>query len=683
MHRESDFDVSAAAPPQTGNANSSNWPWWTGPLVIVLLGSLAYLNSFQGAFVFDDFKILRDAHIRQLWPPWPAMLTAEYVNRPLIGLSLAINYAISGYEVWSYHLLNLLIHLAATLALFGIIRHTLRTDRLRERFGSNASVLALVVALIWMVHPLQTQSVTYIIQRCESLMGMFYLLTLYCALRSFNSPRKRLWYGAAIAACAGGMMSKEVMVTAPLMVWLYDYIFVSGSLTAALRKRWPLYVGLAATWGFPAVALIIKPGGESAGFGAIGVGPWRYFITEFAVIVHYLRLAVWPAPLVLDYGWPVARTAGDVLPYALVVVGLAVATAWALARRHPLGYAGAWFFIVISITSTFLPIADPAFEHRMYVPLAGIVALVVIGGYAAGERFFRNLRAAERRQLARPVALALVAIVITSFTFLTAQRNVDYQSAIGMWSDVIRKRPGNVRAHVRLGQLLSGLGRLDDALVCFGNACALSPQNEIAQSNLGSGLTRLGRLAEGQTHLREAIRLRPDYADATYNLGKNLAAQGQLDEAIDYFKRTLQLEPRYPEAYFEIGLALEKQGRFADASINYRKALELDNQMDGVLAQFALLLATQDDPALRNPNEAIRLAERAVVLTNGQHPVPMNILATAYAEAGRFSEAVAFAQKAYEMASTAGDNEMAATIASHLRLYREGRARAQTATVKN
>ncbi|HKP14256.1 MAG TPA: tetratricopeptide repeat protein [Blastocatellia bacterium] len=661
----------------------ADWPWQAGAIALALVCVLAYANSFQGVFVFDDVQILRNAHIRQLWPPWPALFAPENINRPLVSLSLAINYAISGYEVWSYHLFNLLIHLAASLCLFGVVRRTLLGERLRERFGPKATALALVVALVWAIHPLQTQSVTYIIQRGESLMGLFYLLTLYCAVRSFEAVGERRWATLAIAACAGGMLSKQVMLTAPLMVWLYDYVFVSGSLTLALRRRWPLYAGLAATWGAAAMTVLAAPSSSSAGFGVQSVTPWHYFVSQFGVIAHYLRLAVWPSPLVLDYEWPVARTAAEVIPYAILIGALAAASLWALIRRHPLGYAGAWFFVVLSLTSSFMPIADLAFEHRMYLPLAGVVALVVLGGYGVGERFFRRLPSPEQRQLARPVALALCALVVTSFAFLTAQRNLDYQNAVAMWKDVVSKRPGNVRAHVRLGQLLADQGRLDEALVYFDRACALSPRNEVAQSNLGAGLTRLGRLAEGEAHLLEAVRLRPHYADATCNLGRNLAAQGRLDEALDYFNRTLANDAQYPEVYFEIGLVMEKQGKFADAVANYRKALAMDDEMDGVLARLALLLATQDDPSLRNPDEAIKLAAKAVNLTAAQHPVPMNALATAYAEAGRFREAVAVAQRAFEVASTAGDEVMAATLEDHLRLYRAGRARAEAPLMKN
>src|SRR5262252_678847 len=194
------------------------WPLWACSLTLIAIGVLAYTNSFHGVFIFDDLDIPKNLSIRTLLPPWDALFGIANVSRPLIGLSLAINYAISGLEVWSYHLLNLLIHLAAALTLFGIVRRTLIGPRLAERFGRHATTLSLAIAMIWLVHPLQTESVTYIIQRGESLMGMLYLLTLYCVIRGADSDRSRLWYAAAVAACAGGMLSKQVMATAPIVV---------------------------------------------------------------------------------------------------------------------------------------------------------------------------------------------------------------------------------------------------------------------------------------------------------------------------------------------------------------------------------------------------------------------------------------------------------------------------------
>jgi protein O-mannosyl-transferase len=170
-------------------------------------------------------------------------------GRPVVNLSLALNYALGGSNVWGYHALNLAIHIIlAGLTLFGVVRRTLLRPALRERFSPSAARLALVVAVLWTAHPLQTEAVTYVSQRCESLMGLFYLLTLYCFVRGADSQRCGWWFTLSVVACLLGMATKEVMVTAPLLVLLYDRTFVTGSFRKAWTRHRRLYLSLAGTW---------------------------------------------------------------------------------------------------------------------------------------------------------------------------------------------------------------------------------------------------------------------------------------------------------------------------------------------------------------------------------------------------------------------------------------------------
>jgi hypothetical protein len=250
----------------------------------------------------------------------------------------------------------------------------LRQPRLSGRFAQAATGIALAAALIWTIHPLQTESVTYIVQRAESIMGLFYLLTLYCVIRGAGSARPMAWYVLAVLACLLGMASKEVMATAPLVVLLYDRTFLSGTFQGALRRRWPLYVALTCTWGLLAylVAGSTDRGG-SAGFG-LSVTVWQYALTQLGVITHYLGLAFWPAGLVFDYGWPIASSVGQILPGAIVISLLLAGTIWALIRYPAAGFLGACFFLILAPTSSFVPVTDAAFEHRMYLPLAAVTS---------------------------------------------------------------------------------------------------------------------------------------------------------------------------------------------------------------------------------------------------------------------------------------------------------------------
>ncbi len=214
------------------------------PVCIVAATAAAYWNSFQDAFVFDDeLWILKNHSIRQLFPLGSVLFpdTPITSGRPLVGLSLAANYALGEYRVWGYHAVNLAIHIAAALALYALVRRTLLLPSFGNRFTTRAMPIALVAGLVWAVHPLQTAAVTYIIQRTESLMGLLYFLTLYAVVRGAttelqNSLRRVVWYCLAVTACFLGMATKEVMVSAPLMVLLYDRTFSSELIQGGAAK---------------------------------------------------------------------------------------------------------------------------------------------------------------------------------------------------------------------------------------------------------------------------------------------------------------------------------------------------------------------------------------------------------------------------------------------------------------
>jgi len=294
----------------TGAGSSSNrWSVVLGGALLILAALAVYRNSFAGPFIFDDaLSIQENATIRHLWPIWQPLSPPHdgfitVAGRPIINLSLAVNYAGGGYDVWGYHALNLAVHILAGLALFGIVRRTLLRPRFNGRFDAVADGLAFAVALLWMVHPLQTESVTYIVQRAESIMGLFYLLTLYFFIRGADSARSRWWYVLCVIACALGMASKEVMASAPLMVMLYDRTFVSGSFRETWRRHWKLYVALAGTWVVLGYLMFFTAnyGNDLANTRLQWVGRWAYLLTEPGVILHYLQLSVWPHPLCFDY----------------------------------------------------------------------------------------------------------------------------------------------------------------------------------------------------------------------------------------------------------------------------------------------------------------------------------------------------------------------------------------------
>jgi tetratricopeptide (TPR) repeat protein len=638
-------------------------------LIILSAGILTYLNSFEGVLVFDDLLFI-NANIQNLWQ---ATFAGDNLARPLIGFTLGINYLISGFHTWSYHLLNLLVHILAALTLFGIVRRTLLSERLREAFGERASRLALVVALIWLVHPLQTQSVTYIIQRCESIMGMFYLLTLYCAVRSFTAERRALWYALAITACAAGMLSKQVMVTAPIMVLVYDFMFVSGSLKTAVQKRWGLYAGLAATWGLLVATFLASPVNKTAGFSTVGPSPLQYFLSEFRVLVHYLRLAIYPDALAIDYGWKPAVGIGEVLPYAVPIIALQVATLWGLIKGKPMAFLGAWFFGILAVTSSFMPFSDLVFEHRMYLPLAAVVVAVVLGVDQALMRWLRRRSdyAEKWMRVENLATLATVTVLVATFVTLTVRRNMDYKNLFVLWQDTVNKQPENARAHNNYGKMLMENGELELAMREFTEALKYDTEFIEAYNNYGRTLQVLGRPEEAETHILKALSLQPNFAVAHCNLGYALMDMGRYDEAVTHFLKSVEINPGYVEAHYKLGTAFDKQGRYEEALASYHKALQLDPGCVDALNDLAGLLLAKKSPQPADVEEAMRCAQLSVQITRGQYGKSLDVLAQVYAAMGRYAEALEIAQQAAGTMLASVDKEFAEGVEARLKTYRE------------
>src|SRR5262245_5526771 len=585
-------------------------------VVLALLGAglVAYHNSFAGVFVFDDVPhVVDNPGLRRLWPLGEFLRHAPV--RPLWQLSLAANYALGGLDVRGYHAVNVAVHLLAGLVLYGLVRRTLASAPLQARYGGAATGLAAAVAALWLVHPLQTESVTYICQRAESLMGLCFLLTLYCGARGAQAARGGwVWYGAAVTASAAGMATKEVMVVAPLVMFLYDRVFLASSFREIGRRRWGLYLGLALTWGVLGVELVRLGLARLAEVrGDEHVSTWEYLRSQPGVVVHYLRLVLWPQPLVLDYQWPVARTLGAMLPAAVAVGALLAGTVWAFLWRRPaLGFLGAAFFLILAPTSSILPIADLAFEHRMYLPLAPVlVALVLVG-----HTILRALQTwpGEPIRRWRWLGGALVVALVLLLAGTTVRRNEDYRSAIGLWRDTVAKRPLNARAHHGVGVELAAGGQIREAMAHYFEALRIKPTYIEAHTSLGNALAAEGQMAEAIAKYPEALRLNPTYASAHNNLGNVLLSQGNLDGAVIHYREALRLRPDHVNATYNLGRVLAIQGNPSAAAAQYSEALRLSPDHVGAHYHLANALAAQGklDGAVAEYSTVLRLSPNAV-----------------------------------------------------------------------
>jgi tetratricopeptide (TPR) repeat protein len=330
-----------------------------------------------------------------------------------------------------------------------------------------------------------------------------------------------------------------------------------------------LYLALAATW-IPLAYLVITTGtrGGTAGIGA-GMAWPAYALTQFQAIPHYLRLCFWPQPLVFDYGTGLAGDVGDVLPGALIVTVLLIGTAVALRRWPSVGFLGAWFFAILAPTSSVVPVASQTIaEHRLYLPLAAVIAAAVLGAFALGKRLLNHQQG---------VALASMAgaTVVILFSWLTIQRNRDYHSSFSIWQDTVDKCPDNPRAHDNLGIALREQGRLPEAIDQYEQALRLRPDDAQTRYNLGIALLPLGRTQEAIELWEQALQIKPDLAEAHYNLGNAMFQTGKVPEAIHHYEQALLIKPDLAEAHYNLAVVLEQAGQLQQAIEHYQQALRI------------------------------------------------------------------------------------------------------------
>ncbi len=701
-------------------------------LALVLASALVYANSLAGPFVFDDLVSIRDnPHVRSLSPLSSALTGVAgsgSSGRPVVALSLALNYALGGLEVRGYHLFNVAVHIAASLALFGFAKRALE----RTSLGAHSLGLSFAIALLWSVHPLNTDALNHVVYRNEALVALFIVLCLYAAERFFEGQRG--WAVVAIAASALAMGSKELAVVTPLMVLAYDRTFVSSSFAAALSARRGFYAGLAATWIVLIVSAASGDRGQAVGFGIAEMSSLDYLRTQAGGIVHYLRLAIWPSPLVFDYfGWAPVRSWGPALLPGSLVLAVFVASLLAFRKRSAVGFLGLAFFAVLAPSSSFIPITGEWIaEHRMYLPLMAVSALLVSGAFKLLSRSF-----GER---AGSVGVGLTLVLAVALAWSTHQRNEVYSSASTIWEDVLATYPDNARAHDQLALALLTEGkaaealphaeaalRLDSKLISvdynlatvllqlgqsaralqhFSVAIEKFPKDARLRANYGAALANTGARQEAERQLRLAVELDPSYVRARDNLAlllkqprqpgdaaermraalegkeqdpiahRNLAIalqqRNDLEGALLHFQRAAELQPGVAIRQRELAQALERVGRVIEALECLREALRIEPDR-ATAAHLVQLLSSYPGAGVRDGAAAVALAESLTQGPGGGDPRLLDLLAAAYAEAGRFTDAVETARRAATLARQAGQGGLAADIGKRLQLYSQGK----------
>jgi Flp pilus assembly protein TadD len=630
---------------------------WAGGFVILACVFAVYASSMQAPMIFDDTStIVNNESIKQLWPligtvsepgPLRPPRKSSTAGRPLVNLSFAVNHAIAGESPLGYRLVNLGLHLASTILVWSIVRRTLLLDFFGGRFIDVAGMLGFLTALLWSVHPLLTEAVEYITQRTELMMAFCYLAALYASLRYWaaNGTRSRaLWLLLGVIACLAGMSSKEMMVTAPVVILLFERTFVSGSFRRALRYSWPLYIGLCLSWMLLGALNIGGPRADSTGFGH-GLPAHYYWFTQAKVLLLYFKLSVWPWPLVIHYHYPYFQTFTSAAPWILPVVLLAALTGVLVWRRMAAGFVLASVLLILSPTLVVPILTEVAAERRMYLPLVALMALAVVGTYcvsqwALGEPSERMARSAHGGQslVATCIAGGLLAIIYMS---VSAHRLSAYAEPLQIWQDAlnyspssafvqnnvgmslvalgrsgeaiphfeaaVRLEPDSAKSYMHLGFALLAAHRPQDAVQPFRRVVELDPRSSSANDNYGFALTLAGRPEEAITYITRAMELDPQAAEPVHNMGLALAGLKRLDEAVHYFETALAMKPEYAEAATNLGITELRRGHPQQAVVALRRALE--SRPEQFEAVFPLAAAYDE---MKQPAVAIATVDAAL-----------------------------------------------------------------------
>jgi len=641
--------------------------------ILVAVVGLLYARVLRAPFVWDDGPAIVDnPSITRLWPligdaayrgplyPPPLAPTAR---RAFANLTLALNYRAGGLDPTGYHVVNVALHALTAVLLAVLASRLLRRPAFGGVDADGARALGLAIALVWAVHPLATEAVAYVTQRTELLGTCAYVATLVAVRGSWDAAGAARIAGGVLAplACAVGMTSKELAASAPLAVLLLDVTLTGASWRTAVRRSWPLYAALAATWGLLVVQMVAW--GSSGGSDSRHhVSLLAWWLTQSRVLLLYLRLAVWPWPLSFHYP-PTYLDLAAAWPFVLALVAL-VATTWALVRRRP----AARFVVAVVVLGIAVTLPYPlpkmvAAERRTYLPLAGLVALAIAGVD----------RLLEGRRRAVLVGCAVWAIVLGATTF---HRLAAYESPVTLWQDAVLRQPDDAMSHYNLGvalldahrpaealphfertvalepdhgqaldnlgAALNALGRPQDAIAPLEAALRLDPQDGFAHLNLTAALLKTGRPPAAREHLDRAVALLQDEPafDVQLNLARALLETGRADEALGHVERALRLRPDDGDARLVLGTCLLRLGRPGDAVAQLERAVAAKpDDVDGLNNLGGARIATGDAPG------AVVLFRRIAALRPDDARVEGN-LGAALLQVDRTEEAIAHLQRA-------------------------------------
>lgn len=595
---------------------------------------------------------------------------------PLTTISHMLDCQLYGLNAGGHHATNTILHTIAVLLLFGVLRQM-----------TGAVWKSTIVAALFAVHPLHVESVAWVSERKDVLSAVFFFLMLGAYVRYARAPSITR-YLAVVVFLTAGLMSKPMLVSAPIMLLLLDYWplrrFEQASLAIGktkiaesdnqrhiirrlLLEKIPLLL-LSAGAGIITFVL------QKRAAGAIPPLPFLWRVQNaFASYVIYAWKTLWPTDLAVFYPHPNDTLAIWGVIFAIVLLLAITAAAIVFRKQRPYLFTG-WFWYVVMLVPVIglVQVGEQGYADRYtYLPHIGLFMIMV--WFAADVVTVRR----SRSRLA--VASAVAALMILALAWTAFIQTSYWRNSETLWSHALAVTSDNDVAHNNLGYLCVERGELDNAISHFESAARIRSGKRDAhydvgsafvQMNLADALARKGQSDEAMVHYEEAIRLQPYYADAYYNRGNVLFAKGRTDEAIADWEKALEIQPNDADAHTGLGNALLRKGSLQEAIAHYEKALALAPEDPHSRNNVAWVLATASDASIRDGTRAVGFAEEAVQLSGGREPRFLRTLAAAYAESGRFSEAVAVAKQAAVIATMQGKTDVANRLEKDLVLYR-------------
>ncbi len=568
---------------------------------------MIYANSLDVPFYLDDLRnISENLSIRiqriTLSSLYNAVVLSPIKSRPFPNASFALNYYFNQLNVFGYHLVNIVIHIFAGFFLYQLFRATLKTPMLALKYR-HGTAMALFGALLFLVHPLHTGSVTYIVQRMVTMAALFYILSLLCYIKGRlamigSSLSGGPWFVSSFVFFLLAIGSKEIAVTLPFVIFLYEWYFFQDLDTKWLHRHiW--IVGLIL---LVFAVVFLAMGGQDliyASYKNRSFTPVERLLTQFRVVLFYLSMILFPYPgrMNLDHYISVSHSLFDPVTTfvaAIVLVLLLIAAVISARKQRLLSFAILWYLGNLALESSFIGL-ELIFEHRIYLPSAFLLftLVVLLIHYVPAKRF---------------MAIVLL-VVVATWSWWTVERNAMWKDPVLFWSDSAKKSPQKARPFMNLSVALREKGEVDAAIAASQRAIAVDPRFVNGFVGLAAAYEAKGELDKAAQLYRQALQMLPDYEEVHNSLGIVYLKQGKIQDAVAAFNESLRLNPNNVNTLVNRASVKASNGDYAAAVTDYKRAMSIGGKNPDIFFNLALTYANsgQIDQAIASFEELLNL----------------------------------------------------------------------------